>query len=48
MVDWCYIFSILSLGAYPLPKTIYNGSNFGPFDLLSPFHPHCPFFHNKV
>jgi RHS repeat-associated protein len=28
MVDWCYIFSILSLGAYPLPKTIYNGSIF--------------------
>jgi len=24
MVDWYYIFSILPLGVYPLPKTIYN------------------------
>ena len=24
MVDWCYIFSILLLGVYPLPKTIYK------------------------
>jgi len=24
MVDWYYIFSILSLGVYPSPKTIYN------------------------
>ena len=24
MVDWYYIFSILPLGVYPSPKTIYN------------------------
>lgn len=24
MVDWYYIFSILALEVYPLPKTIYN------------------------